>query len=375
MPTPNTRSADLRPPPPRPRGFTLVEVLGVLTIVTILFLALAPVLIRQHDLRARGAELATLKLLAQGLEDHVRNQRSVPASGTMPDAISARTGWHLSAIQTTPRGFPRFFLVDPACRLGDPLAPLPFVQGPSGSLPPSHARILIVSSLSHTLSTNLTLSAATDTNRFDELWASVEGQPPTGWNTTDRWEDVLLRRVNLDPLFIPVILNNHSAQLGHYSVDDTNTHAALPANPFSTRFLAGTVLGLHRHDGVLQARMVLQDNPGITNAAPTFPAQSFVYERDVWRGKLFLTADGQRHNGLDLESAYQVFMGGTPNTYNVGSVSQTSLTLRMYQFMSNYVAWAEGGFAEDERDAVEDAQASLAGELTTYCNKKATTGP
>jgi hypothetical protein len=65
-------------------------------------------------------------------------------------------------------------------------------------------------------------------------------------------------------------------------------------------------------------------------------------------------------------------MSGPANVYMVGSVTQTTLTTRMWEFMSNYVRWTELGFSSSFKSSVlQPSQQAMASELSTYCNKKA----
>jgi len=64
-------------------------------------------------------------------------------------------------------------------------------------------------------------------------------------------------------------------------------------------------------------------------------------------------------------------MSGPPNVYKVGSVTQSSVTWAMYNFMSNYVVWANSGFSASAKVNVNLWQSSMASQVSTYCNKKA----
>jgi len=353
------------------RAFTLLELMGTLVVITFLLLALVPALFREGERLARSAETKTLRAIADGLLDYVQTARRVPGTNTVVADVARQLGWLPQAVSTTARGQARAFLVDPAFRVGSPAAAPPFVQGTNGSVLPVRPRMMVVSTLSMPLPTNITVGAASSTNLFEQLWSSAEGVSPDGWAGGGNWEDYLIQRINLEALFIPLVLNNNSATMGRYSVDGTNTHVALPSNPFGAYFLVGTALGLHDSAGGLQARLIIQDTPQVTNSAPSFISQSYVFEKGVWRGKIFMTTDGQKHNGVDLQSAYEIFMSGPANVYKVGSVTQSTVTQKMYDFMSNYVVWANAGFPGGGKAAVTASQQAMASQVSTYCNKKA----
>jgi type II secretory pathway pseudopilin PulG len=357
----------------RTSAFTLLELMGTLAVITILLLALLPALFRESERLARGAETKALRAIADGLMDYVQTARRIPGTNTFAADVAGQLGWLPGAVRATARGHDRCFLVDPGFRVGSPAAAPPYVQGTNGSVIPVRPRLMLVSTMASPLPTNITVGAASNTNVFDQVWGSSEGTAPAGWTGGGNWEDYLVQRINLEALFIPLVLNNNSPTLGRYSVDATNNHVALPSNPFGTYFLVGTALGLHDSAGNMQARLVIQDTPQVTNSSPSFLSQSYVFEKGVWRGKIFMTTDGQKHNGVDLQSAYEIFMSGPANVYKVGSVTQTTLTQKMYEFMSNYVVWASNGFPAGGKAAVTASQSAMASQVSTYCNKKATT--
>ena len=220
---------------------------------------------------------------------------------------------------------------------------------------------------------------------FEQIWNSADRVAPTGWTNGGVWEDIVIERLNLGLLFTQVILNNSPATLtptstlGRYSLDNTNSSVFLPSVPFSAYFLKGTALGLHSSVGALQVLQVLQDCPQLTNGAPYFISPSFVYEKGLWRGKLFMAPNsGMVRCGADLQAAYEVFMAGAPNVYKYSGVNQDSVTWSMYLFMSNYVNWASSVPAATllptsgtAWTALEEAQHEMDSEINTYYNKMA----
>ncbi|MCZ7638794.1 MAG: hypothetical protein M5U12_23705 [Verrucomicrobia bacterium] len=194
---------------------------------------------------------------------------------------------------------------------------------------------------------------------------------PPGWTWGGDWSDLLVQRVNLRPLFTQVVLNNNSFNLGRYSIDNTNAPVPLPAPLHAAFYVNRTGLGLHSHTGDLQVLQVVGDLTTDTANRVYSSLPSYVYEQNLWRGRLFMGLPPPRRAGQDLQAAYEIFMSGPPNVYKVGGVNQSSVTWSMYVFMSNYVVWADSGFAAAKKPAVATAQSSMASQLLTYCNKKA----
>lgn len=115
---------------------------------------------------------------------------------------------------------------------------------------------------------------------FDALWNLASenipaGTPWTTWHGLGR--DLRVQRVNLSPLFVRLMLNNHaSPEAGRYSIDWQGTNAVpYGAAGVNAYFIKGTTVGLLTHTGTLEAQQILGRDC------------SYVYNLGVWRGTLF----------------------------------------------------------------------------------------
>lgn len=356
-------------------AFSLLLVLALVAIIAILALALLPSGIRQLDLAARQQEQDALDAMIAGLRNHILDSRSVPATNTVFTNIATKIGWEIGWARTNHRGSPRLYLVDPGLQLGtNTAANLPFTQGVYGITNVAGLRLMLLSSLGRALPAVIGSPGTNAARVFNMIWNAPDNTEPPGWNWGGDWGDINVQRLSLVPMLAQVNLLNNSPQMGRFSVDNTNTIAsvAMPTNTFSALYFVRTMLGLHRHDGPLQVIQIMQDVTSLTNGPPYFLCPTFVYEDGQWRGRFYKGTDAQKHDGEDLQWAYDIFMSGPANLYHVGNVAQSSVTLSMYAFMSNYVAWADSGFNATLKSAVESAQSAMASELITYCNKDAT---
>lgn len=367
------------------RAFTLVEMLGVLAVILILALVITPVLLQQLNTAAKQTEAANLATLANGYRNYVMNNRSVPAASTVFSNIAGQIGWSVFQTVTNARGYPRYYLVDPGLLLGTNTgANLPYIQGtfgaPTNQITNSGNRVLFVSCMGSSLPTIVTNPGASLSNVFYALWNAADGQtpPPPWWSASwgGDWSEILIQRVSLKPLLCQLILNNASTTMGEFSIDNTNNHVSVPgtnaaATSYSACYFLRTVLGLHATGGVLQSMQILQDVALITNSPPYYLCPSFVYESGTWRGRLFLTIGAQRHTGLDLQAAYNIFTAAPQNPTAKFGVTQAQVTTDMYNYLSNYVYYATNGagFLPANKTAVQSSQTVLAKDSANYIFK------
>ncbi len=356
------------------RAFSLIEITVVMAALSLLAMLAGPSLMQQLAETERRQEMDTLSQIAQGLREHILSQRRVPSAAALPAELAGTLGWTTERVEQTRSGQRRAFLYDPALRIGSVTAgALPYVQSTSGASVLEGTRMVIVSTAGAPLPAVIANPGTNAATVFNLLWEAPDNRTaPPGWTLDGEWRDLLIQRVNLRPLFTQVVLNNQYYRFGRYSVDNTNAPVALTNSSFAAWFLGRTLLGLHGHGtGPLQSVQVIPspDSKDRDPAYTWFP--SYVYEQGVWRGRLFMSAPQPRRSGNDLQAAYEIFMSGPPNVYKVGSVTQSSVTWAMYNFMSNYVVWADSGFSASAKVNLNLWQSSMASQVQTYCNKKA----
>lgn len=352
------RAGRSRPGLGLPLAFTLIEMLGVLAVIAILAGALVPMLIRQMDRMARENEVKALQRLRDGLERHILRQQNIPNHTTFAADIAAELGIAPANVLTNDRKLRRVMLID--CAVTNTL-PIPYDQtawGLTNPLP-TVLGVVLLSSVSQALPTSITNGFASTTAGFSNIWNTPDGAIPTGWTWTGgKGEDLKIERLNLSPLFVPLVLNYDTwtvtaANRGRFSAGASPTNA-LPGTTtlYQAAYLKGTPIGLHGHSGTvntLQATEVLQQ--------PT----SFVYELDTWRGKLFLGRGTRTLSGLDLQAAHDLFMASPLNTSAKGSPAATpgAVVTAMSNYMVAYINWANTGFAGSAPSALNNAQKQL----------------
>lgn len=322
------------------RGFTLIEVLGVMMILGLLTMAVMPALIREFDREARSREGKNLERLADGLVQYIQRTHTIPAAPQFASAIATQLGLHTNEVNINDRGNRRVFLIDPGVtnRL-----PIPYTQTYLGATNNLNTALgaVIVSSAGGALPANLVSGFATNSTVFAAIWTCPEGQIPAGIAFSGTAEDLRIQRINFSTLFNPLILNydtTTTTNSGRYTIDGSSTNV-LPTVPvFTSNFLKGTVLGLHDETGTtntVQAREVLQH------------PMSYIFQADSWRGTLFVgTGVRPPPTGADLQLAEEVFSSAPANSNAQGSPQTTppDVITTIVEFMTNYVTWADNGF-------------------------------
>lgn len=338
------------------RGFSMIELIGLMAVATILGLALMPAVIEGYDRVAREKESKALESMAQGLRSHIARHQHIPDHTTISSNLATELGWESGEVLVNPRKNTRVYLIDPSVTN---VIPIPFQQTTTGVSTNAGAVLgaLFISSVGTPLPSGLVSGFASSHTNFVELWNLADGQVPASWaGWHGRGLDLRVERVGFGNLFSPVILNYDTYTVGttnrgRYTINDSALNI-LPTSPtFAASFLKGTRLGLHGHAGgtnTLQVTQVIQHE------------QSFVYERDAWRGQLFLGRGMRVATGLDLQSAHDLFVGAPTNASAQGSPMATPVVVvnAMSNYMAAFVAWKNAGYPAQTHATYQSLEAA-----------------
>lgn len=193
-------------------GFTLIELIGVLAIMTILAGVIAPNALQSIERAAIRAEHQTLANLGEQVELYLRDQGALPTPANWITTLAAYSDLSPADLATNKRKNGRIFLLDP------------------GSFPAERAMIL--SSMRSGL--NLPRSGnINNANRFRDIWDTADESIPTsvswgGWNNwrsvADSADYLVIERINLVPIYrtefevYTVTLNNNSSAPSSYNL-------------------------------------------------------------------------------------------------------------------------------------------------------------
>ena len=201
-------------------GFTLVELIGVLAILSILASFVTPNIINQLRNARRDAEDQQLTNIAKGIELYIRQTRSFPANLTAlsPDYVPTSIG----QLTNNTNGFLRYFFVQP--NIGG-------YTNAAGLAPTALAdsRFLLITDLSLNAAPTIT----TDTE-FDAQWNIDETGTP----------DLKIYRGHVGHLFHLLSLSADGAG-GSYAIDGTPTNSGGGILALHARYhVTGTTVAL-----------------------------------------------------------------------------------------------------------------------------------
>ena len=331
------------------RAWTLVELMGVLSLLAILSAVLVPLMVRELDRIARGLEVRDMAGFASAVEQGIRRQRQIPDATGWAGFVATELGRRVDEVQTNARGGRRLWIVDPRLRVGPASGgTLPFQQRPSGSVEPVSPRAVLVSSLGEPLPATVRDGVASSTARFNAIWSAPPGSVPSGWSWSGKGEDLIIERLHFGSQFIPVVLTQSSeAPSGRFGLDDGETNV-VPAGVFQSWYLRGSLLRLHAADGALQVSTVLRE------------AVSLGFERGAWRGRLSFQTAGGHSTGVTVEESSERFVSVPENPVAVGAVgfaTPSNALLCVSNFLAVYRIWALAGFP---RGAAQEASVQSA---------------
>lgn len=198
-------------PGPR-RGFSLIELIGVLAIITILAGVIAPNALRSIERAAVRAESENLEAIGEQVTLYLRDQGTLPTSANWTNALAVYSELSPVELALNKRQNARVFILDPA------------------NFPAQRAILL------SSMRTGLALPGSGNINsaaRFQDLWNTPEGTLPgpgswNGWRNWTRVENsqdfLVMERINLLPVYrteflsFTISLNNTSTVACSYQL-------------------------------------------------------------------------------------------------------------------------------------------------------------
>ncbi len=350
-------------------GLTLIELIGVLAVLTILAAMLLPALIRQMDKLAADQESASLKSISEALQASISRRLYIPSDADWVTTVATELGSDISNISSNARKNRRVFLIDPAFQIGTNNTGLPYRQSDwvrttvingtavlTGSrvmsggavIPPVNPRIMVLSSIGRELPAGVMSGIPSSPADFNVLWDWNDAGTSLPTNATwtawgGRADELRVQRVNLSPLFVRLVLTTYASTAnGRFSINWVGTNTV----PTSTAGVEGflirnSILGLLAPptDAVDSQQILIRDG-------------SFVYNENVWRGSVL---GGNIVAGLDVVNIVTKYLEAPANPI-AGPLAQTNVVQKFAQYMQAYTNWANAGFSSELHDEAVTAQ-------------------
>jgi len=317
--------------PVRNRAFTAIEMIGVLSVIALLAAAIVPNVIRKIDRATWERETSDLNVMANGLLQTVRTDKSVPASNGIAQAIARYSSLATSQVTNTPRALSRVFLVDPNLNLNGVVpSSLPYNQGNSSwTNPPINARMMILSTIARP-------ALVVNPNNFNAIWNTTLTQGTVvGITGGQKADDLCIQRVDMGLLFHKLVLLNIDRTNNGYFTFDSNPSSFVSnsGGQFTACVLDGTALNLYSGGSAanLQVREI------------AYQDQSFVYQDNQWSRNL---SSGVSTQPLDtfgtLVSRFLAAGALNPTKFKA---TQRATVDEMYSYLWGYWSWGQAGFA------------------------------
>jgi len=327
------------PTPARSGGFTLIEMIGVLAVITILAAALVPVVIRQLDQAAWTKEIANLGAISNALTLQIVKSNSIPDQSKWAPTVANWVQWPINDITSNGRYHRRYYLIDPALSLPSAGGTgLPYTQtanlGLTGA--PTSARVMIVSTIAGPNAP--VASGVPSAASFNDIWNTPWNATPSTWTTfTGTGYDICIQRLNFTPMFYQLILVNRdpgspNARFAINGTSSTTTNVPYGTN-WNSYYIAGSVVSLYSTN-IFATSYVLERNI------------SFVYENGAWGGQIMDCLQCTNPPPTNLanffsEVSSNFFYNTAGNAKAAKGAAQGAVVTDMADFMVDYTMLAD----------------------------------
>lgn len=330
------------------RGWTLIELIAVLSVMALLLAMVTPALLTELERQARNVEVRRLEEMTMALRQEVRRTGSIPDAAGLSAWLAPALGWRTAEVLTNARGLARRVVFHPDWETGPATnRTLPYQQTSSGGAAPAQARLLLLSSLGEPIDDTLSAESGLSAEDFTALWQTEPGSLPPGWTWPGRADELLISRVDLEPEFVPVTFHSRDPDAPQIA---TSTQAAwvLPNGLRTGWYLVGTPLRLMDSAGTVQSVETVQ------------AAASWVFDDGKWRRAGAWNGLPEAPSGRDFAELAARFLRSPANPHGPAG-AQDRVRVALSLFTAEYEAWAASGQAHPLTD---DAPLRLAhGEL------------
>ena len=317
-------------------GFSLLELIGVLSVMAILTSLVAPAAFRQLRHAEQRAESQTIAAMGRAIEEAILDRKLLPGTNDWPLLVARYVDQSAQGLGTTRSGAPRYLIYHPASAIrpqGEAR-----VQTASGfqNLAPGTDRMLLVSILEDRFPAGVNLGL---TATFEALWNTLPHQRPAGWTAAmlPDPDDLQIARIDLSRLLHRVVINNTAIDntSARISLDVNQTLVSIPrtgaASAWERSFIHGTGLSLYSPQGTLWGReMIVED-------------RTLYYGETGWWLRTHLNPPRPGTSSSTVATLVQDFL----NANFAGACNQQrprAAVDELYRSLWTYMDWAEAGF-------------------------------
>jgi len=231
----------------RMSGFTLIEMIGVLAVISILSAVIAPPVIQQINRAVSDSEASNLKALASSVHEYILAHQKIPGSLTWASDVASINTLPLNQVAKNDRGFARGYYVDPASIINQKTG---YTQANAQIPLPTSPRIMLVSNLKANVPAAPTSAAA-----FNKIWDQSAGA------SLIESADIKIQRMHLGAMFHHVMLTNlymPAPPLNpSYKIGVSGPYPITSGSSVNLYVLKGSTLSLLLHTGALSATMLV----------------------------------------------------------------------------------------------------------------------
>ena len=204
----------------KPKGFSLLEMIGVMAVMAIMAGALAPSVFQLIEEGYQDAEEQSLKTIAQALERSISNRKVIPTQNVndWSNVVADYASLPPQRVSANDKHFSRRMYADPMFFNTSNQNFAGYSQTQGLVVAPHSPRLMLVSSLIGNVSTNLTTHA-----QFSDVWEQTADAQIVESKT------LKIERINLNSLFVRVVLTNASTQQTGFALEGA-TEGAIAAN-------------------------------------------------------------------------------------------------------------------------------------------------
>jgi type II secretory pathway pseudopilin PulG len=324
-------------PPLSSAAHSLIELIGVVAIITIIVATAMPVMVRRADLAAYQKEQSNLAAISNAFVLQALKTRYVPGSSTWASSVANWTMRSTYNIATNDRRYGRLYLYDKDNWMTN-AGTGGYTQTTNGTVQPVSARVVIVSTIA---GPRLPAIGPNQPNgNFNKFWDAAPNTVPAplaAW--TGSGQDLLIQRINLNQIFDQLILiSRDTNNAAGFLVDGNLVPVTVGAGGmgWNSYYIDGTVLGLVSNNVssstlTLQTRLVLKQST------------SYIFEGGYWYGQ---TVGGNSTTNIaqNFTSTAAAFFGSnfdlSGQSHGSAVVCPSALVGSMCNFMLAYTMWA-----------------------------------